>query len=244
MLGIVAISGWHHDILVDAPIVGHHESNAAFQEEAPDYLLVLTLQHLHERRLAAPARIDARDAHHHAVAVQQAAHLPWREKQVIGSILRLEKSETIGVTHNTSAHEVGFVQQAVPAATISDYLPITFHRTQPALQCGQVLGLGHLQLCGDGLQGKRHPAVCQMLHDELATRNGALVLRRLPCRIWVSLLFPSSVHRDQFGSRTLDDSDTRHWTPCPPCPRPSHRVRFRGSAGHQTITIDNTQVCR
>src|SRR5207342_2964298 len=102
-----ACVGWHHDVALDALVVGDDVTDAGLDGETPDQSVEAALQDFDDRPFATPAAIDAGDAAEHAIAVHGLAHLERRKEQVVAAAsVRAQEAETIGIGDDNAGHQV------------------------------------------------------------------------------------------------------------------------------------------
>jgi len=139
MLGAIEILRPHYDVLVQALVVRHHETQASFHVNASHHFVIGPLQHLHHRSFPTAALIDTDHSYHRPVTMQQLAHLPGGKKKILSSFVRFEETEPIPMTDDPSRNQILFIDQAQGAAPVAYQLPISLHGVQPSAQGFQIL---------------------------------------------------------------------------------------------------------
>lgn len=132
--------GGNDDLVGDAGILGQDEADAALAVEATHHLLGVALQHLDHHAFPAAAAVLAANAHQHPVAVEQFAHLPRGEKDVVARVFRHQETEAVAMRDDASAHQVHAVDQAVGTLAVDGQLAVPDHGGQPPLHTFQGLG--------------------------------------------------------------------------------------------------------
>ena len=168
------VLGRHQNVLVDAAVLRNQKADTAFEVVAADDELVDVLQHLDDLRLAPPAPVEARHAHHHAVAVQHPVHFLGRQIEIVAALFRHHEAEAVRMAFDAALDQVELVRQAQLALAVEHQLAVALHRAQTALE--QVaLGLGDFQLRGKGVGVDRTACLGQQLQDVFAAWQRRLV---------------------------------------------------------------------
>jgi hypothetical protein len=90
------------------------------------------LEDLPHGPLLAAAVVDADHRSEHPVAVQDAAHLAWRQVKVRVALVGYQETETVRVRADAAGDEVHAGRQAVRAAAVLDQLAVPHHGLQAA----------------------------------------------------------------------------------------------------------------
>ena len=106
--------------------------------QAPDQPLLPALQHLHDLALGPAAAVDAGNARHHAVAVQDLAHLLRAEKEIGSAFVAHEKAEAVGMPVHAPAHEIELRHHADRVAAVAHDFAVALHRGDAARETRHV----------------------------------------------------------------------------------------------------------
>ena len=172
---------------MQALVVRHHEADTAFLIHPAHHLLGVALQHLDDGRLAPSPLIHAHHPYHGPVAVQQPAHLPRREKQILPPVVRFQKPETVRMANHAAGKQVFPVYPAQPAAPVADQLSVPLHGVEAPSQRLPVIILGQLQLLRHLQKIKGRPVFVQERHDEFPAGDRIRILARLPFPVRIAL---------------------------------------------------------
>ena len=177
-LGLLAPARGDQDVLRQAAVLGHDDHHAVLVDHAADDAAVGAFEHLDQLAFGTAAAVLAGDAHDHAVAVQQLAHLLGAEEDVGLTVVATQEAEAVGVTLDAALDEVGLGRQQVGIAAVAHDLAIALHRAQATVEevelvrrdveCGGELGEGH-----------RHAALGEDLQHVFAAGQRVFVLLRL-----------------------------------------------------------------
>ena len=119
-------------LMRDALAVWHYDAEALLVVIAADYLRKPALQNLDDSAFFTAAVVYARHASEHLVAVEQCLHLTCAKEQVLRAIFRNEEAEAVFIALDTPFDKLHARRQAIHATSITNQLPITAHRDQPA----------------------------------------------------------------------------------------------------------------
>ncbi len=160
------------DVLIDALVVGNDEADAAFFGEPSDHGFGVALQHLDHCAFAAAPVIDADHSRYSAVAMQQFAHLPGRQEQIVAALVGNQETVAFSVTDHPPSEQIHLGHRAIAFAAVADQLPVPLHGAQTA---GQRLDfpIALQSPCGaEFIVGQWHTAFLQGLEDQFAAGNG------------------------------------------------------------------------
>ena len=177
--------GRHDDFMRQTFMIGHHETDAALRAKASHHAMGIALQHFDDGAVGAAASINTDNTHHGAIAVHQTAHLARRQKHIVAPAVRHQKTKTVGMTDDATAHQVLMIDEHKAFATIADQLTVARHGVQTAAQGFELIFIMQIQRGGDLLKIQRLTAGGDMRKNELATRDRIFVLTRLARRVRV-----------------------------------------------------------
>ena len=132
VFGIAGILVGDKDLMRDALAVWHYDAEALLVVIAADYLRKPALQNLDDSAFFTAAVVYARHASEHLVAVEQCLHLTCAKEQVLRAVFRNEEAEAVFIALDTPFDKLHARRQAIHATSITNQLPITAHRDQPA----------------------------------------------------------------------------------------------------------------
>ena len=89
----------------------------------------------------------------HRVTMQQAAHFPGREEQIVTTVFQLQKTITVRVTDHSSPDQIHFFNQAITLAPVFNHLPVSLHCFQPFFQGSYGNRIIDIQSAGNMLEG-------------------------------------------------------------------------------------------
>ena len=121
----------HHQILIDAFIVGYDKSQTTLDINTPDDFTIDMFQNLHQRTFTASALIDSDNPYNCPIPVQKRPHLARCQKQVVAAIIRLQEPKTILVTYDPPCDQILSIDQTIPIAAVAYNLSVSLHRVQP-----------------------------------------------------------------------------------------------------------------
>ena len=137
-LGLADQVAGDDDLVSQALVVGHHEPDAALLVEAPDHAVGLALQNFDDPSLQAPAPVPPCDPHHHAVAMEEAAHFLRIEIQVVAAGIGLDEAEAVRVADDPPGDEIAAVDQAEGIDAVSHQLAVADHGREAPIEGGEV----------------------------------------------------------------------------------------------------------
>ena len=158
--------GGHQEVLVDAPVLGDDEVDAALLVEAADDLAVRARQHLDDVAFGAAAAVDAALAHDGTVAVQHLVHLARVQEEVVAAFVGHEEAEAVRMTLHGADREVELGDDAQLALAVGEELAVALHRGEPPVE----------RVARDGRHAER-------LLDVGGRQGGAGVLQRSEDRV-------------------------------------------------------------
>ncbi len=165
------------DALADAPLGRLDEKKLALAVQPPNDAAICALDDLHDLAFPAAAPVQPRLAHHHAVAVQDLAHLVRVQVQVV-AVLRDHEAVAVGMPFDASADEIELGRDEDRALAIAQNLTFTLHRRDAPLE-RVALPRPDREPARELFVGERDAGFGERLQDELAARDRVLVARRL-----------------------------------------------------------------
>ncbi len=172
--------GRDQDVLTDAPVVGRDERRRPVDEKMSHDLSVVVLEHLDDGPFATPARVLARHARQHAVAVKCFTHLPRRQEQITAALLRNDEAEAVRMTDDTAVDHVHALRQTVETAAIAQHQPVALHAPQAPLDCLDFARLREFELPRQRLEAQGFTAPRETLEDRRPCRHGDAAVVRGP----------------------------------------------------------------
>ncbi len=124
----------HRDIVRDALVVGHHETDTALPMEASDHAVGVALQDFGHVAFETAAAVLAGDAHHHPVVVKHGVHGARRQVDIIAAGVRHQEAEAVRVGDDPARHQVELVGQGIAATPVAHQLTVPDHGVQAAAQ--------------------------------------------------------------------------------------------------------------
>ena len=183
-------------LVVDTGILGHHEGNTAFLEEAANDLLGTVLEHFNNLAFPATTVIHLVNPGSYTVTVEHLAHLPRGEKQVGTAIIRNQKPKpsrcpiTRPVTR--SASSIGRnASRRLQINCPSRHMAIS-RRRRASIPSSEVLP----KLLAQSLMGGRSPPLFQVLENKLPALDGVFVFLSLATGVRVFVFFLPGNHSD------------------------------------------------
>ncbi|EXI77175.1 MAG: hypothetical protein AW12_03137 [Candidatus Accumulibacter sp. BA-94] len=175
----------NQDILVDPPVLGHHQRDAVLDEDAADDAAVGPLEHFDDDALAASASVDADDAHQSPVAMQHLRHLPRFERQILAAVIGNEKAVAVRVSLDPARNEAGALRQQVALLAVAQQLALTLHRPQAAQERAGFFPLD-VEQAAQRIEGDRPALLAQHLQNVLARGQRLLVALLLALEIRIA----------------------------------------------------------
>ena len=200
-LGLLAPARGDQDVLRQATVLGHHDHHAVLVDDAADDAAVGALQHLDQLAFGTAAAVLAGDAHDHAVAVQQLAHLLGAEEDVGLAVVAAQEAEAVGMALDAAFDEVGLGRQQVGVAAVADDLTVALHRAQTAVEMVEFVRR-NVERTGELGERQRHAAFGEDLQHVFAAWQRVFVLLRLACVEGVSEADRARLYRAQLSART------------------------------------------
>ena len=164
------------DVLADAALGGLDEKKLALAVQPPHDAAVGALDHLHDLAFPASAPVQARLAHHDAVAVQDLAHLVRVEVQVVAG-LRDHEAVAVGMPFDASADQIELGRDEDRALAIAQDLAVALHRGHTPLERVALRGPDR-EPARELFIGERDAGFGERLQDELAARDRRFVAGR------------------------------------------------------------------
>ncbi len=157
-------------VLIDAPVLGHDEADAALLVQPSDDGAVCAHENVDDLAFRPAAPIGAGATSRRAVAVENLVHLARPQEQVRAAVVGDEKSEPVGVTLHGSRDEVELGDDAQLAFAVHQQLTVALHRGDAAEEgVARALVDDH---CAGELGGRqRDPGVLQRVEDRVARRQ-------------------------------------------------------------------------
>jgi len=159
------------DVLVDALVLGDHESHAVLDEDAAHDPRVGALEHLDDVALEAAASIHAGHAHQHRVAVQRLVHLLGAEEEVVAAVVGPEEAEAVGVAHDLALDEARLVRQQQGAAPVAHHLALALHGGDAPLDAFALGGAVHAEPLDELVFGHGNACLGEGFEHLLAAGN-------------------------------------------------------------------------
>src|SRR5690554_6356134 len=160
----------NQDFLVDTGILGHHEGNTAFLEEAANDLFGTVLEHFNNFAFPATTVIHLVNPRSYTVTVKHLAHLTRGEKQVGTAIIRNQETEAVPMPDHPAGYQVCFFYRQERIPSVTNQLRVAAHGNQPAAKGFYTFLRSLPKLLAQSLMGGR----CPQLSQVPATKHQAL----------------------------------------------------------------------
>lgn len=192
---ILAVHGFagmlvrHQDLVVDASILRHHESNTAFFKEPTDRLLGTVFQHLDNHTFTTTAIIHAIYPGSYPVAVKHLPHLARRQEQIRATVIGNQKPEAIPVPDNLARDQICLFQRQECIPAIADQLSVAAHGNQTTAQGLDAFLRLLPQLLAQCLVSSRRTPLFQVIENKFPTLDGIVVFLGLAVGVRVPSFF-------------------------------------------------------
>ena len=117
----------HEQVLVDPPVLGDDERDAALVVETADDRVIGARQHFDDLALRPAAAIDTRAPRRRAIAVQHLVHLRLAQEEVGAAVVGDEKAVTVGMPLHGAGDEVELGGDAKLALAVHQQLAVALH---------------------------------------------------------------------------------------------------------------------
>ena len=163
------------DVLTDAAVVWHHETDAVLDEVTTDDVCLTGLEQANQTCFLTTLAVDLGRLHQGIVTVHQALHLAVVQIQIRSTTFRAQKTETIFMAEYIPFDQIQTIRQGVTLVASEYQLPIALHGAQTTAQSFQRLFVSQLECLGQLFAGHRLFVTLDEFEDQLATGDGVFV---------------------------------------------------------------------
>ena len=128
------VVGRHQQVLVDAPVLGDDEPDAALLVQPADDAAVGALEDVDDLAFGPAAPVDADALARDAVAVQHLVHFSRRQEEVVAAVVRNEEAEAVGVPLHGAADEIELGDHAQLALAVDEQLAVALQRRDTGVE--------------------------------------------------------------------------------------------------------------